>query len=373
MARRSAAGELFPLHRAIEVLGRKALILPLQTGLASARHWLPEELARPREIANIEGLAPQLPDVMSAIGFEVRLAGTDPRIDFGTVIYGEDAGRRVLCSSVDAPSNGPMWPPDWNPLKQFFRRWCDPASALHDGVARVFFEFDLSSGASARLIPCLFVTLDETAWSRGRDRLSALTIVDETLQLLVGDDRAAQEAELIRFCAENLPSGSLLLHIGTMLSRPDCPIRFCGWMPSALLPDYLTAIRAPTEMQSVRALCDLQSSAITFQLTLVRGELAPRLDIEWHFRRQPRAENRWEALLRSMVRKKMCSPDKCKAILDWPGLGLEAMGSTTAHLVARAVSHLKVSLAGAADPSGKAYLTLAPARSLQALAERGVQ
>jgi hypothetical protein len=351
------------------------LILPLQTGLASARRWLPEGLARSREIAAIEGLAQRLPDVMSAIGFEVRLGEADPRIDFGTVIYAEDTGRSALGASIDATSSAnqvPRWPSSWDPLEGFFRRWCDPASAVHDGVARLFFEFDMSSEAPTRSIPCLFVTLDETMWSRVRDPLSVLPIVHETLGLIAGERRAQGESGLIRSCMENLPPGSMLLHIGAMLSRPECPIRFCGWMPSELLPHYLEAIRAPVDTQSVRAFCDLQSSAITFQLTFVRGELAPRLDIEWHFRRQPRAEVRWAALLRAMVEKGLCSREKCEAVLDWPGLAPETTGSATGHLVARGVSHIKVSLGGAAGSSAKAYLTLAPARSLRTLTRSSV-
>jgi hypothetical protein len=72
-----------------------------------------------------------------------------------------------------------------------------------------------------------------------------------------------------------------------------------------------------------------------------------------------------------MTERNLCSSTKCEALLDWAGLAPETVdapsGKSSGHLVARAISHVKVSLKGASDVAGKAYLTLAPIRSLQAL------
>lgn len=376
MARGPAARELLSVHRPIQVLDSIALILPLRTGLATAKRCLTSRLSRSQDFAAIEGLAPQLPDVMSAMGFEIRLAEADPRIDFGTVIYAEDAGRKLLRDSIErAPSNnaGSVLPANWKQISGFLRRWCDPASSLHNGITRLFFEFDMLNATSDPPIPCLFATLDETVWSCAQNPSSIVPLADEVLKFLVGVERAEQDSRPIRLCVEKLPTGSLLLHVGAMLARPDCPIRLCGWMPPDALPHYLETIRAPIDPQPVTEFCGLQPSAITFQLTLVGGEIAPRLDIEWHFRRQPHAEFRWERLLRALVERNLCAPQRLQTVLDWPGLVLETKGSATGQLLVRGVSHVKVSLKSASEAAGKAYLTLAPARSFQALTQGEAQ
>jgi hypothetical protein len=339
------------------------LILPLRIGLTSARRWLSAELAGSRELAAIEGLALRLPDAMSAIGFEVRLAESESAVDFGTVIHAADAGREILRGSIDSQAADTLatsWPAR---PRAFLRRWCDPTSSLYEGVTRVFLEFDMSTAAVDPPVPCLFATLDELAWAR--DPESLLSLVDEALRSLIGEEGAAEASGSIRLCATKLPMGSVLLHVGAMLARADCPIRFCGWIPAGLLPAYLDQVGAPIDLPLVKDLCALEPSALTFQLTLVSGVIAPRLDVEWSFRRQPQTEARWENLLRRLMKRNLCSARKCEALLRWPGLSMEESDSSAGHLVTRGISHIKVSARASSDLSGKAYLTLAPLRSFR--------
>jgi len=338
------------------------LILPLRIGLATARRWLSAELAGSRELAAIEGLALRLPDAMSAIGFEVRLAESESEIDFGTVIHAVDAGREILRGALDdqaADTLATEWPAR---PKAFLRRWCDPTSSLYDGITRVFFEFDMSTVAADPPVPCLFATLDELAWAR--DPKSLFSLADEALRLLTGEG-TREASDSFRLCATELPMGSVPLHVGAMLARADCPVRFCGWIPAGLLPAYLERVHAPIDLRLARDLCGLEQSALTFQLTLVSGVITPRLDVEWTFRRQPRTEARWEGLLRRLMKRDLCSASKCDALLRWPGLSMEESDSSTGHLVTRGISHIKVSAKTASDLSGKAYLTLAPLRSFR--------
>lgn len=346
------------------------MILPLRIGLASAKQSLPEILVGGSSLAVIEEIVDDLPDVMSALGFEIRLADDDSRVDFGTVLYAEDlANWQIARPNSYGTSGGTIgpWPADWWRVSEFIHRWHDPMSRLHDQVARLFLEFDLDSPMSGIPIPCVFVTLDEWAWQRGSIASSLLQVANESLVLLAGAERAAQEEHSLRTCLGNLPPGSMLLHVGVLLSRPGCPVRFCGWMPPALLPGYLESIRAPIDLELVQAFCELQASPVTFQLTLDKGRIATALDIEWHFRAQPPAETRWAALLDAMIQRGLCSSQKGEALLSFPGLAVESMGSTRGYLVLRAVSHVKASLRGSNGFVGKAYLTLAPARATEGL------
>lgn len=266
------------------------------------------ELISPLALSNIQALAQLLPP-SSLAGFECRLGAEQSRVDF----------------QVNLPHPNPNLPenfltsPVWQFFQDFCREWAEPASCLHQGVAQVHLEFDMV-GQPEQLSPCIFLELNREIVKNTQ------TLIALALRLLNISTSSLLESNL-KHCADSLPNGANITHLGAMLSRSDQGMRvnIKGIPPSQFL-DYLFKIGLTDQTNTLSTLVSSLSEFVDeIVLTFDVGEtISPRIGLECFLEKQPLNEPRWQLFLDYLVERGLCTPAKQKALLTWSGFSQKA-------------------------------------------------
>jgi ubiquinone/menaquinone biosynthesis C-methylase UbiE len=266
--------------------------------------YIRAELVSPPALLTIQTLAQLLPS-FSLAGFECRLDAELSRVDFQVNLP------HPKLNFPDSLSTHPVWVF----FHSFCQEWAEPTSFLYQGVAQIHLEFDMDELSSQVPIPCIFLELNQETVQEAQG------LIELARRLLNGLTSSRLESNL-RLCADLLPDGAQITHLGAMLSRSSQGVRLNvkGVSPSHLW-DYLVKIgwtdTTNTFPTLVSSLCKFVDEIV---LTFDVGEtIHPRVGLECFWEKQPRHEPRWQLFLDYLVERGLCSPAKRNGLLAWPG------------------------------------------------------
>lgn len=347
-------------------------------GLSAAKPWsasevlghlesrLPEALVSPRCFSRAEVIARKWPEAMVSFGFESHLASGNS--DFAVCLSPAQGGSARFLDFLAKRKSEPAsrHSPSWTKVKDCLREWSRPASALRVQSPCVWLSFE-DKGDPGEAEPSIHVCLNPELFRPGgpgaggpgkvgRLKQSLLSLV----RIIGGGDEGTRRT--VMECLRLLPGGGRFWHLSCMLSRSPQAWKANISLPGLRLSEYLEALKWPGNVRAAaeavaRFLPDRDE--LRLDLTIGNG-LAPRLGIE--FQPQPGMVGRRESAesLRRMMRARLCTAEKRRAILDWTGIdSFRSTRSSGSFLLAR-TWHGKLILDGKDRLSAKAYLAFTP-------------
>ncbi len=318
---------------------------------------LDPELVSSEALSRIQALAQILPP-FSIAGFECRLGSEQSRVDFQVSFphLTLNLPESFLTHSV------------WQNFQNFCQEWVDPASLLHRSIERLWLEFDLFEQSSQVLIPCLFLVLNQENIGEFQD------LTETVLRLLNHQTDSLLESNL-RLCANSVPDGGRIAHLGAMLSRTAKEVRVVvKGISSQQLLGYLVKIGWTNITNTLESLVfTLSEFADTLGLSFDVGDIVhPRIGLEYFWEKQPPDEPRWQLFLDCLVDMGLCNPAKRNALLAWPGFYQKAdlpelwptnlaggdlfLGNKALSVFWRTINHIKVIYEPGNELETKAYL-----------------
>src|SRR5208337_5314559 len=106
-----------------------------------------------------------VPQAMTSLGFECRLAAADDHFDLGVAVSPDNGGREVLAGLTYDPvvSRACSGDPSRRRIRSFALRWCEPSSSVRAWVPFVFLEYDVRHTHQSIHVPSLFIGLDSSS------------------------------------------------------------------------------------------------------------------------------------------------------------------------------------------------------------------
>ncbi|MFB2972699.1 hypothetical protein ACE1CD_27375, partial [Aerosakkonema sp. BLCC-F183] len=187
---------------------------------------LDPELVSSEALARIQALAQILPP-FSIAGFECRLGSEQSRVDFQVNFppLNLNLPESFLTHSV------------WQTFQDFCQQCIDPKSILHRSVESLWLEFDLPEQSSQVPIPCFFLVLNQ------ENNIGEFQDLTETVLSLLNYPTNSLLESNLRLCANSVPDGGKIAHLGAMLSRTAKEVRVVvKGISSQQLLDYLVKI-----------------------------------------------------------------------------------------------------------------------------------
>jgi hypothetical protein len=316
----------------------------------------------------------RLPAALSgSFGFESRLGVRAAAADFSCCVTRLHGGAAVLAGRSGAHQLPQAWRehPVWHRLGRFCQEWIDPTSALHAGVRELWLEFDVGDHPPGGIpLPSVFLGTSADAAAHG-------CLLERAMPLLLGARLPPAIEHTLRVCAEALPSGAWVRHVGVMLARgPDVLRLEVKDLSLDSLPALLDRIGwSGAGGEAAAALSAFARRAATPRLMLgldVGLRVGPRVGLQCFAPPGPGGSPGWAAFLDYLVAQGLCVPAKRAALLAWCGYAHEADGdaaspeqlaplSALVGLPARGVfvpwvSHVKVSYEPDRPLEAKAYV-----------------
>lgn len=295
------------------------MLLPFESLCRAVEPRVPGALISAPAWARIVALAEGLPALFCWAIFECRLQRDADRADVLLCISrwdGDDAGLRdsvLRKDTLDALGRAP----------RFLRAWLEPGTMVCSEVPLLWLEYDLIAGE--RRAPFVQFCVDSGYPRPGPRvalspaRLSALA--DEGLSLLLGERPEPAVLANLQRCAERLPPGARVLHLGAMPQRGTSDLRVLAVVPAESTPAWLEAIGWPGPREGLQQLLALLAGhfpRLSVQLDL--GEVVrPTLALEFPLTTRPDRDPRWRQFIDALVDLGLCDPDKGRASLDWIG------------------------------------------------------
>lgn len=305
--------------------------------------YLHSDLVSPKALSHIQPLAQILPP-SSVAGFECRLGANQSGVDFQI---------RLPCLDQNLPESF-LTAPAWQFLQDFYQNWVLPNSSLNQEIENIGLEFDVNRQLPQVPIPCIFLKFNQETV------INAQSLIKISNKLLKSRVSPLLESNLRR-CADFLPAGATISHLGAMLSRQVNALRVNvkGISPEQL-SNYLMQI-GWTDSTNTFSTLVLTLSEFVDSILLsfdVGDTVLPRIGLECFLNNQPYEEPRWQLFLDYLVEAGLCTPAKKNAFLAWPGLcqklsipdlwpsnisfGDRFLGSRAYSIFWRRVSHIKL-------------------------------
>lgn len=319
---------------------------------------LHSDLVSSKALSLIQPLAQILPP-SSVAGFECRLGANQSGVDFQV---------RLPCLNQNLPERF-LTAPAWQFLQDFYQNWASPNSSLHQEIENIGLEFDVNGQLPQVPIPCIFLQFNrETV-------IDVQSLIKMTTRLLKPTVSPLLESNLRR-CADSLPTGATISHLGAMLSRQANAVRVnVKGIPPEQLLDYLMQIGWSDPTNTFSTLVSTLSEFVdSILLSFDVGDtVLPRIGLECFLNNQPHDEPRWQLFLDYLVEGGLCTPAKKNAFLAWPGFlqkssvpdlwpsnisfGDRFLGSRAFSLFWRRVSHIKLVYQPGIPLEAKGYLS----------------
>ena len=317
----------------------------------------------------------------NTFGFECRLGEENPRADF--LVHARASWGRDSLSGLNPTGSLPgylMEDPVWHRVQAFGANWAGPASPLYAALDNVWLEFDVDGPSGDIPRPSVFFGLPANGLE-GDDFEQALEGARETtveaLRLLSGTELSPRVLETLTGCFRALSPPGHIFQVGLMMSRGADAVRLCvqlGTLERAV--EYLAGVDWPgsvTDLQDV--LGPVARIVDRVSVDIDAGETVhPKVGLECYFdgNRQPGTEPRWEVLLDHLVANNLCTSEKRKALLAYPGYADERtanvpwpeaplrasrlLGGRSFSTFVRSLHHVKISYQPDEPPEAKAYL-----------------
>ncbi len=314
------------------------------------------DLVSPEALSHIQSLTQVLPS-SSLAGLECRLGANQSGVDFQV---------RLPCLDQKLPESFSI-APAWQFLQDFYQNWTIPNSSLQQEIRNVGLEFDVNERMPQVPIPSIFLQFREENPLDAERLLQMVRLLNHQISPLLESN--------LRCCADSLPVGTMISHLGAMLSRVAKAVRVNvqGISPNQLL-DYLMQIGWTDSIHTFSTLVSTVSEFTdTVILSFDMGDtILPRIGLECFLNKQPYTEPRWERFLDYLVEKGVCTPAKKNAFLTWPGLsqkpsvpdlwpsnisvGDRFLGARASSVFWRKVSHIKLIYQPGMPLEAKGYL-----------------
>lgn len=202
--------------------------------------------------------------------------------------------------------------------------------------------------------------------SRLQGPFEAAWLVGTLLPALHGKPLSPAQSQAVLDSLARLPPGVELLYVFSLATRPPgdaVRMELYSEDLDAVLA-YLRQV-APSRTAQVSRLRNLVADADRFHLSFdITEEIAPRIGIECGFTRLPHREPRWSRFLERLVETDLCTPEKRRGVLDWPGVDTlwtaaarwPEAGVGLGGYCVRCLSHVKLVSWPDRPPEAKAYL-----------------
>lgn len=275
--------------------------------------------------SDIQFIARLLPGALaySSFGFECRLGEDMPRTDFLLCATASSGGRRGLLQL----GQGLLTQAAWRQVHNFATHWANPSSQLYANVDNIWLEFDVDGTYAQNPLPSVFFGL-HTRSGPDAEQLAPtcvddITITRTALNLLTGSEVSPAILERLSGCFEMLPAGAQIGFIGAMLAR-NTPLVRCivrGMLLEEIV-EYLSSIgwEGPVDdfKNAFAPICDLMDF---FWLNIDVGEtIGPKIGLECYCYSRPDDETKWHRFLDYLVQNGLCTEQKRRALLQYPGI-----------------------------------------------------
>ncbi len=320
---------------------------------------LHSNLVSPEALSYIKPLAQILP-ASSLAGFECRLGANQSGVDFQV---------RLPCLDKNLPESF-LTAPAWKFLQDFYENWASPNSSLNKEIENVGLEFDVNEQLPQVPIPCIFLQFNEETVIDAEGLTRMVRLLNHQVSPLLESN--------LRLCADSLPVGATISHLGAMLSRSAKAVRVnVKRISSEQLSDYLMQVGWSDPTNTFSTLTStLSEFADSILLSFDVGDtILPRIGLECFLNNQPYYEPRWQLLLDYLIEEKLCTLAKKDSLLSWPGFsqkssvpdlwpsnisfGDRLLGSRAVSIFSRWLSHIKVVYQPGNPLQAKAYLAFA--------------
>lgn len=313
-------------------------------------------------LLKIQLLTQSLPPISNGC-FECRLGKDHTRVDF---IVGFP---RIALKLPEIFLTYPVW----EAFTDFSRQWTNSKTDLSRIIDRAWLEFDLIDQLSQVPIPCLGFTFNRETF--GNLRLREIAIESFIKSLKCAD--LLSLTSKIGICADHLPQGARIAHIGAMRSRTANAIRLVvKEIPSEQLIDYLKQIGWKNSTDALfRLISNLSERVESIALSFDMGDnIYPRIGLECFFEKQPfDGDLGLQSFLDDyLVKEGLCTPEKRNALLTWPGFCQKAdqpdlwpsnlhqidrlFSAKAFSIFSRTLNHIKIIYLPDSPLSAKAYL-----------------
>lgn len=312
-------------------------------------------------------------------GFECRLGTDSADADF-LFCVNKHSGRNLAWTCDDRDESALIPKPFksnaiWEKIGVFGQSWVDDRDTLSREVDNIWFEFDCADNVDLNLpIPSFFFGPVNTF----TDSPAELQRVFATVQKLLGiGNDAPGVASLFEKVATELPAGSRVFQIGTMLSRLKAPSRICiRDLDGAQICEYLKALDWKGNVDLVRL--ELEAVlGLTKEIRLnldVYESLGTKVGIECYFSHEDEGKS-VRQFLAHLSDKNLCTEEKMKAVLEYSGVYSNVTdGNWPAHLqlgtqltqfknisaILRGINHIKLVFDTECMIEAKIYLKVQP-------------
>lgn len=340
---------------------------------------LPAALVSPAALEAIAPCAAQLPGASTIFfGFESRLGTAEATADLLVCLHPEPERGRALLAGIEGGFAPRLFKnPVWQQVQTFAEAWADPASPLHLRVENVWLEFDLAAGAVADAVPSAFFGCGDGVRSTAAEE-EVRWVTACALPTLQGATFSPAIGQQIERAVRVLPADAFVFQIGAMLARRARPVRICiRGISGRDIPGYLDALGWAGSSEALTSLfADIAPLAdrIDLDLDIDEGGVQPKIGLEWYLFNHLRVDPRWDAFLRWLVERRLSTPEKSRALYDYPGAQHErskgvvwpeplralaaAAGPKHVSTLIRSVHHIKVVYHPSAGLEAKAYLAV---------------
>lgn len=265
----------------------------------------------------------------SFFGFESHLGVSRPESDYLLAVSSGNGERETLANLIrngEIPVNFGK-SEEWQRTFKFSLEWADPNSELYDKVLGLWFEFDVLDSNSEKLIPNIFLQIKKTRIDTKKDLKKFKWITKTAIPLLKGKTLSETTKKNLIKAVKNLPKGTSLIHVGTMLSRKKEGVRIVinRIKPKQVIP-YLKSVGWSEESEKLSDLLkDLEDYVTRLVLHLNIGKkIDQKIGLECSFSENKyHQETGWQEFLEYLVEKDLCSSQKKEALLSFPGVQQE--------------------------------------------------
>jgi hypothetical protein len=329
-------------------------VTPLGDVVRMMGRHVPAALARPNAVARACHAADALPSALAREFYlECRLDGADHRVDVIAGVALQRVG--MLARSIADDARALQWPS----VAALCARLTDPRGDLLPLVDRLWLELDVPvCDADERVAePGVFLHVRPTA----RRSLRALTRIHDRVA-------GASVPSAFESIVRSLPAAAVIHYVGRMYSRRDPQmVRLC--IGGATDDDRFGWLNQRGGMASVDRLAHAAQifapdpGATSPAPGLLHVDLNPgrdaRVGLEYVFERRSQARGGFadRGVLQKLVDAGLCTPQKSRDLLEWPGCSTERLDHDAAPaLWARRVNHVKLTMSAEGAVAAKAYL-----------------
>jgi hypothetical protein len=336
--------------------------------LSAVSNDLPVELFPQEQRRTLAAIASRVPVPATSLGFELRLALGEPRVDLGIAMGPQRRASEQLAAAGRDPRVAPAGrvDPSWRRILDFAERWADPTSQLSSWVPFIFLEYDADAATDLVPVPSIFVALDsrlEGAPFAASNCPELSALIEAAISLRGSPLLPALQSMLAR-CFAALPRGARILHLGMMLGRAQGGVRLSAAMAGEEVAPFLRSLGG--EEAATGAATLLARGGGRFSRAQVDFDLDPSVQPNVGLGVRPdgrQGADSWERLIGEVIELGAANPERAAALLRWPGASrARAAGQPAEWMLHRELSHLKLAMCGG-RLEAKAYLGVTPASS----------